>query len=430
MLWIHAAGASCTLAYGVLAWSAQQPGGPPLALFFGSLAGAALATFALFWRLGKRGAELPVACLIGWAIVFRVCGLLGGPVYEDDYFRYLWDGFRFATTGSPYGAAPEESFADPSIPEAFQRVLDGINNPDLPTIYGPTTQAAFLVGYWLRPASIGILQLILVIADLAIVALLLRLAPPRNVLLYAWCPLVVKEVAFTAHPDGVGVALLLAAIVLARERRWWAAAVSLGLACGAKVFAVLLAPFVLARARARYWATCGATLGVLYAPFVLAGGTDLESLVVFATEWEFNSAVYGPLATAIGSLGARVVLGAACCAAALRYYRICRRVEATAPPRGDLFYGALLAASPVINAWYLLWLLPFATIVPSLWAWTASVAVLLSYVTGLNLGDASFQPYEQPAWVRPAEFGTILAAVSCDVWRRTARRATVPCSTD
>ena len=82
----------------------------------------------------------------------------------------------------------------------MQSVLHGINYPELPTIYAPVTQAIFLLGYWLQPGSVAVLQAILIGLDLAAVALLLRLAPARNVLLYAWCPLVIKEIAFTAHP--------------------------------------------------------------------------------------------------------------------------------------------------------------------------------------------------------------------------------------
>ena len=76
----------------------------------------------------------------------------------------------------------------------------------------------------------------------------------------------------------------------------------------------------------------------------------------------------------------------------------------------------------MINPWYLLWLLPFAAIFPSAWAWTASAAVLLSYVTFLNLQDYAMDPYAQPVWVRWLEFGLILAAVGYDLVRRRKNR--------
>ena len=241
----------------------------------------------------------PIGRLIFWAVAFRLCGLVGGPFFEDDFYRYLWDGYLFATAGTPYGAAPEDFFIDQTVPLALQAVLDEINHPELPTIYGPTTQFVFLLGYWLHPGGIATLQSLLIAVDLATLALLLRLAPARNVLLYAWCPLVIKEVAFTAHPDGLGVCLLLAAIVLGQRQHWRSAAMCLGLAVGAKVFALVLVPLVLVRAKLRHWVWFAGTLALLYAPFVVTGETELDSLLVFAREWEFNAAVFGLLTVAL-----------------------------------------------------------------------------------------------------------------------------------
>ena len=422
--WADAAGLWCALGYAALAVLARRPGEPELPAFFLLVAWTGLPVAGLYLFVRARDEPFPIGRLLVWAVVFRLCGLAGGPFFEDDFYRYLWDGYRFATTGTPYGAAPEAFFVDPAVPALFQGVLDGINYPELPTIYAPVTQLVFLLGYWLQPASVTALQVILIAIDLAVVALLLRLAPARNVLLYAWCPLVIKEVAFTAHPDGPGVCLLLAAIVLARDRRWPVAAVCLGLAAGSKAFGLVLVPLVLAGARFRHWVLCGGTLAAVYAPFALGGGTDLASLQVFAREWEFNSALFGLLATGMPRFEARLLLGAAFAGFWGWYHVKYLRGGPPGIPRGDWLYGALLAASPVINPWYLLWLLPFAAVYPSVWAWTASVAVLLSYVTGLNLQDYAMHPYAQPLWARWLEFGLVAAGLGCDgLRRRRARRA-------
>ena len=415
---VDAVGLWCALGYAALAVLARQPGEPELPAFFLIVAWTGLPVFGLYLYCQRRGESFPVGRLILWAVVFRLCGLAGGPFYEDDFYRYLWDAYRFATTGTPYGAAPEEFFVDAGVPALFQRVLDGINYPELPTIYGPTTQLVFLLGYWVQPASVTALQAILIAVDLVTVALLLRLTTPANVLLYAWCPLVVKEIAFTAHPDGAGVCLLLGAIMLARRRRWPGAAVCLGLAAGAKTFGLLLAPLVLAGARVRYWILFAATLAALYAPFAVRGGTDLASLQVFAREWEFNSALFGLLGSVAPRFESRLALGLLFVLFWGYYNFVYTRSGAQGIPRGDWVYGVLLAASPVINPWYLLWLLPFAAIFPSLWAWTASVAVLLGYVTGLNMHDFQMHPYAQPLWARWLEFGLIAAALGCDLVRR------------
>ena len=225
---VDASGALCTLGYATLAYLARQSGEPGLFAFFGIVAWTALPAFALYLCAVRRNEPIPVARLLFWAVAFRLCGLWGGPFYEDDFHRYLWDGFRFATAGTPYGVSPEAFFLDETVPSALQAALDQINHPDLATIYGPTAQLLFLLGYWIQPGSVAALQGLLIAVDLATIGLLLRLAPARNVLLYAWCPLVVKEIAFTAHPDGLGVCLLLAAIVLATKRHWALAATASG----------------------------------------------------------------------------------------------------------------------------------------------------------------------------------------------------------
>ncbi len=416
--WVDIVGCWCAVGYGILAFLARQPGEPELPLFFLLVAWTGLPVFGLYLYISRSGERFPLGRMFFWAAVFRVCGLIGGPLFEDDFYRYLWDGYRFATTGTPYGVAPEAFFIDPMVPAAFHAVLDRINNPELPTIYAPTTQFVFLFGYWLYPASVTALQSILIVVDLATVALLLRLAPVRNVMLYAWCPLVIKEIAFTAHPDGIGICLLLAAIVLARNRRWRSTAICLGMAAGAKVFALVLVPLILLRARIRYWVLSGVTVLALYAPFILSGGTDMESFQVFAQEWEFNSALFGLLTNFLEALETKLILGLAFAAFWIFYSARYRKNGAdNSIPRGDWLYGALLVVSPVINPWYLLWLLPFAAIFPSAWAWTASLVVLISYATGLNLNEHTMQPYQQIAWARPLEFILILLALCYDLFR-------------
>lgn len=418
--WADIVGVAAGLGYLALAWLVMSPGEPPLGTYFALLAWTAAPVFVLYLHLVRQDQAISVIRLLGWAIAFRLLGLMGGPFFEDDFYRYLWDGYRFAVAGTPYGVAPDAFFLDASVPPSLQAALDQINHPELPTIYGPTTQLLFLLAYWLQSGSISALQLLLIAVDVGTIALLLRLAPARNVMLYAWCPLVIKEIAFTAHPDGLGVCLVLTAIVLAAGRRHSGAAVCLGLAAGAKVFALVLVPLVLVRAKLAHWLIFAATLAGLYAPFALLGGTDLDSLMTFAREWEFNSALFGLASAAMSATAAKVTLGVGFVAFWLWcYHRHRQRPEDV--PRGDWLYGALLLVAPVINAWYLLWLLPFAAVYPSRWAWTASVAVLLSYVTGLTLGDYTVQAYAQPVWARLLQFGVIVAALAWD-WVRFSQR--------
>ncbi|MXX96362.1 MAG: hypothetical protein F4065_09215 [Rhodothermaceae bacterium] len=423
---IDLTGLACLLVYGLLSWITRTSGAPSLHLFLGLSICVAAATFILYDHYRRNpDQKLPVTRLIGWSIIFRICGLIGGPFYEDDFYRYLWDAFRFIQDGTPYGLPPEAFFQDMSIPDRFQRILDGINYPELPTIYGPVTQLVFLGGYGLAPGSVTALQALMILFDLMTIGLLLRLAPAPAVLLYAWSPLVIKEIAFTAHPDGVAVFLVLAAIVLVRRDRIYGAAIFLALAVGAKVLALLVVPFILVRARLRVWGIFLGTLALIYLPFVLQGSTDLETLLVFTREWEFNAALFSLLKPWVPNATARIVCGLVLAIAIGIYYSVYRRSTLGTIVRGDWIYGGLFALWPVVNSWYLLWLLPFAAIRPSAWAWTASVAVLLSYITGLNLDNMEMHPFAHPDWVRPFEYGVILLALSYDIFRWRSRRSTL-----
>ena len=154
--WVDAVGLWCALGYALLAVLAGQPGEPGLPQFYCLIAWTGLPVFALYFYFLRREEPFPVGRMILWAVVFRLCGFAGGPFFEDDFFRYLWDGYRFATTGTPYGIAPEAFFVDPGVPAALVPVLDRINNPDLPTIYGPTTPAGTArTGRWLRTRTCG-----------------------------------------------------------------------------------------------------------------------------------------------------------------------------------------------------------------------------------------------------------------------------------
>jgi hypothetical protein len=416
---VHLAGAFTLLAYVALAWRSHGGTHVPVGLY---LAAVAVAWLALVGALvaSRRAPRFPLAAILGWGIAFRAVALSGQPLLEDDHYRYLWDGRMFALTGTPYATRPADHFTDPTLSPRFARILDRVNHPDLPTIYGPTSQLAFLGAYWIAPGSLLPLKVLLVLAEAAVVVCILRLrAPPAGMLLWAWCPLAVQEIAFSAHPDALGVAPLLAALLLAR-RHPWAAGALCGVAAGARVLALVVAPFALARGGWRAGVAFAAALAMLYGPFLLAaGGSDRAALAVFLDDWEFNSLAFAPLRALLGSRGARLASALVLGGIVLWFLAAARRTG-TALPRGDLLYGALFLLSPVVNPWYLLWLLAFVALRPTLWGAAALAAVPLSYFHGGVVASASLAPYEHPVWVRPAEILVVLLAAAIEQVRRRA----------
>jgi alpha-1,6-mannosyltransferase len=373
---------------------------------------------ALLWAYAV-GARLDDASITArlwtWGILLRVSGLLAQPVLEDDYFRYLWDGRQFALTGNPYWGRPSDHFGNAELPERFRVILDGVNYPEVPTIYGPVCQLAFLLSYWIAPGQWWPLKVILVCADLLTLRLLLGLAGPRRVLLYAWCPLLIQETAFNAHLEVLGLLPLMAAVHAWRSTRLRQVAVLCALAAGAKIFAWLLAPFLLARAAKKHWLLCLAMVSGLYLPFWLQGSAgDWAGLMTFARNWEFNSTVYAVFSQLAGEPTARI--GGALLFASLWtiYFVRWRSLPGRAWPRGDWIYGTFFALAAVVNPWYLLWLLPFVVLFPSVTGVTALMVVSLSYAYGLNLGDDQLRVFQHPGWVRPVEAGAVLLAAFWD----------------
>ena len=359
-------------------------------------------------------------------MLFRVIGIFGEPVLEDDSFRYLWDGRSFAVSGNPYRDSPMDHFLDADLTEDFQEILDNINNPEIPTIYGPVNQLAFLASYLVAPGSLWPLKLLLLAADLVTLMILLRVATGANVMLYAWCPLLIQETFFTAHPDSLGITLVLASLACSfRKRPHWAVFLA-GLAVGARVFALLLVPFVLLRSPRKGWLLFGVTVLSLYLPFLIMGTAgSAGAMGVFLQDWEFNSSGYAMLSLVFQPRVAKASAAILFASFYLAYLRRWWRAGADSVPRGDWIYGVFFLLAPVLNPRYLLWLLPFAVLFPSFWAVTALIAVSASYVHGLHLLGTGLLSYHHPQWLRPLEFSSIAVAGFWDlVQRRSLKKET------
>ncbi|MCJ2185809.1 hypothetical protein [Novosphingobium beihaiensis] len=355
------------------------------------------------------------------AAAIAAIGLCGRPLFEDDHYRYLWDGYRTATAGSPYGAAPERFEFDDSVPERFRGILDFVNNPEVPTIYGPVLEGGFYLGYLVAPGHERALRLIWALAALAMTGMLLRHFSARDVALFAWNPLLLKETYLSGHPDILVAVLLCGGWLLACRKPGMRFAWTLGLAAATKIAALAAGPLLLlAERRLRVFAAAGAAFLIPYAPFLLAGGiaSDGAGLSVFAQRWLFNpSPLYLAANAVLGGEGARLALGLA--GAALALWLLCRRsaLDTQTLPPFHLLFGAVLLVSPVVNGWYLLWGLPAAVGRRLVWPWIASAALMLSYARGEVLEAAWLDPFALHPAAYAVEWSAIALALAWDGWR-------------
>lgn len=415
--WLHVAGGVSAAAWLCLAGRSHL-NAPALGWML-----AAVATAWAALGLATRSATVHRSrTILLWALVFRCEAFVAAPVMEDDHYRFLWDGYQFAQTGNPYAEPPQAFFGDPRVAVAFQEILDRVNHPDVPTLYGPVCQWVFYFGYLVAPAKLWPWKLVLLASELLVLGLLWPTLSVGGRLLLAWCPLAIFETGFNAHPDALAIALLVAAWRFGQgHRSATIAGVMLGLAVAAKIFALLLAPFMLIRLRRRAWLATILTAMIFYAPFWIRGcPADFAGLRAMASEWEFNSSVYALAAAITSPQMARLI-----CASAFGgiwvglFVRWRKESNWTGLPPGEWAYGSFLLLSAVANPWYCLWLWPFVAARTSAVSVCALAAVSLSYITGLNVSSLTLANFEHPTWVRPVEFGIIgLAAL----WSFTKRK--------
>jgi hypothetical protein len=398
--------AMAALAQGSIVSRSDDPAILPYAI--GIALGCALVSI-LLWRVDRMGA----LWVFGGAFLLHAIALCGTPAFEDDYFRFIWDGWRIGAFGTPYGVPPEAYFGDVQVPTALRTTLDGVNNPDVPTIYGPFLELIFAGVYVLAGTQLLGLRLVFTLANLLLIALMLRRYPAARVALYAWNPLAVSEIALHVHPDGMMALALFAGVILLKGRPVLAG-VLFALAAGVKLVALAVWP-LLVRTRPTALASAAAMLASVYAIFLLQGrGAGFEATATFATRWHFNPLAYQPLLWVLPSDPARLVAaGVAGVGVIWLHARAGGQIDVTIAA----IFGLILVFAPAVNAWYLLWLLPFAIGGRQIWPFAATVALPLSYLTGLNLDSETLRPFEVHMAARVAEAGILLGAVAWDILR-------------
>jgi len=270
------------------------------------------------------------------------------------------------------------------------------------------------------------LQLIFALADIAIIIALLKLARPNAVLLYAWSPLLIKEFAFTAHPDVFGAMLVVFSLLAYRKGSAVLVGILMALATGIKIFPILILPFLLGF-KWRGWLAFIITAFLISYPFGVIQAWFPEGLKVMGGNWYFNSPLYiAYIKLTPNGYSADIVkyilLGLLAIGSGLYLLKtligFLRSQWPQELPRGDLLYGAFFLCLPALNPWYFVWMLPFAVLRTSVCAWVASFIVLMSYASGINLNSITLRAYQHPNWVLIVEFGVIFIALLFDIYLR------------
>ena len=157
--------------------------------------------------------------IILFAIIFRLCLVPSDPsVLSKDMYRYIWDG-RVQQEGiNPYHYPPE---ADALKHLRDNQIYPNINRKDDPTLYPAGAQVFFRIFYALVGSNVTAYKGIMVFFDiltLLVLTALLRVFDfnPARIMVYAWNPLAVFEIAYSGHLEGLTVFLIKVPLIADR----------------------------------------------------------------------------------------------------------------------------------------------------------------------------------------------------------------------
>ena len=161
--------------------------------------------------------------ILAVAVACRLVTLYPDPFLSSDVYRYVWDGIVQNAHISPYRYVP----GDPTLTflrAPNQEIFDNINRRDYAhTIYPPAAQALFAIIAFISPTLTFMKTAMVLFEGLTMYALvtLLRYIGVRRerTLLYAWCPILIWEIAGSGHLDSVAMAFISLALLFRYRRK-------------------------------------------------------------------------------------------------------------------------------------------------------------------------------------------------------------------
>jgi alpha-1,6-mannosyltransferase len=355
------------------------------------------------------------------AVVLRLMVL---PIMPgDDLWRYRWEGLIQLHGFNPYALSPDAPVLAPLRNAGWLK----INHRDFAAIYPPLTEACFAGLAWLGN-SVWLYKIVFGAVDLASCGVLRRLLARQGrggegASWYAWNPLAVYAFAGAAHFDCLMILPLLGAIwaldKYSRSRTageggaqpdpktplLWLSILLLGVAAAVKI--VPLALFPVWAFAAGSWRRALGSFPMFIAPLVVSAFVyGFPGVPVFATLQRFGhnflvndliwSLLKGGTTSTDSAQNGMIEAGTVCTLLLLAFWL--RRDWR----RGLLWvWGALLLLSPVVHAWYVVWLLPVAA-----WrgagarAWFVLSISMFGYFLLWEVNHESRRPWEEPLWLR------------------------------
>ncbi|WP_318208950.1 MULTISPECIES: polyprenol phosphomannose-dependent alpha 1,6 mannosyltransferase MptB [unclassified Streptomyces] len=413
-------------------WGLWEPRGSAL-----TLAGAVLAYLALtllvaaWWRYGvllarglRDGVLTTLAC---WTAPL----LLAPPLHSADVYSYIAQGAMVLEGHDVYGGGPSLLRPDELGADAAASV--GGNWTDTPAPYGPVflllaAAVVKLTGGAVVPAVLG--MRLIALAALALIVWAVRGlgggpgGRAGALWLAALNPLLLVHVVGGMHNDGLMVGLVLGGMLLATRGRWVLGCVLVGFAMMIKSPAAVALLFIGVMVARRDGGVRGLVKGLVL-PGAVAGAVAATATVLAGTGfgWLRTQSVAGSIHTALSvtsdlGLGLGLLLGddpdpvrgvvqklgllvalAVIVALAWRSWK-----GALDPVLGlGLSLVALVALSPMVQPWYLLW----GTVVVAAVAWRGRAGQVLAVLSAALVYETA--PSGHTPWYGFVLAGFVLA---------------------
>ena len=336
--------------------------------------------FCLYFVHSVLALRLPVNPKLSTRVLVLLCGLFfigQNPKYENDHYRYLWDGQVLLKGHNPYAYPPMSIQLD----DVSFKNRDKVAFPHLTTIYPPLALVLFsTAGLMGESYSLLFLQIVNL---LILIWIIPKWFPAVGRGLLVLLPFFMKEFIQSVHIDLLAVGLFSIAVT----KRSWIFQI---LCFFSKYLNMLFWPFLLLQRRQmrRPWKKMSAGLLLLVVSFFWILNANKEQLAggeSFVQYWVWNNAPILLLGKALNRLMEvrAVFIGLFGLFYFFILYRFYKAKKAVEIPYKAVFWSLFLC-SPVLNPWYLVWLIPFG---PSLIECVAILTTFLAYAPYSKLGE-------------------------------------------
>jgi hypothetical protein len=363
---------------------------------------------------------------VGLAVLWRLALVPAVPLLSDDVYRYVWEGRVQVHGGNPY------AWDDRPESPRWEALRDGVwrevTHREYTAIYPPLWELLCRLIVGLHDSVVA-MKAFVVACDLALLAVLAAMLrrrglPPERLLIVAWSPLALVEVAGSGHNDAVGVLLLTVSLAALDRGDGLGSAIAAALGAQTKLVPALVALSWLRRYR--FWHLVAAidVALLLLVPYAAAGPGLWMSLGKYGRYWLFNETLFDPLAALAGGHEEGVRL-AGVLLAALALALAGRKTEPVSAALAVVTASILLA--PNVLPWYGLWLLPFLVLRDAPGALLFTGTVQLAYLVYPEW--LSGQRWQVGWGVRALEYGPCLAVALAAWLRERAASGTAPTPT-